>query len=79
MRDDLFKINDTFFRDPYCYKYGILVSIGKLPKELPAFDKDRVGILEIYGWGIITEEEFAEQQRNQKLLDTDLFHKSNEI
>jgi len=61
LEEDLFKIWDTFFREPYNYRYGILVSVGKLPEILPAFDKNRVGILEVYGWAKMTDEEFFER------------------
>jgi len=50
IRDDLNKITETFFEDPYFYKFGILISIGRLPDNLPDFDKDKIGIIEVYGW-----------------------------
>ncbi len=50
LQEDLDKINETFFKDPYFYKFGILISIGKLPNVLPDFDKSKIGIVEVYGW-----------------------------
>lgn len=50
LQDDMDKINETFFAEPYNYKFGVLISIGQLPAKLPEFDKDKVGILEVYGW-----------------------------
>lgn len=50
LQDDLDKINETFFAEPYNYKFGVLVSIGELPSKLPEFDKEKVGILEVHGW-----------------------------
>lgn len=31
IKEDILKIKETFFREPYSYKYGIFVSIGSLP------------------------------------------------
>lgn len=56
IKTDLDKIRDTFFREPYNYKYGIFISIGKLPHKLPEFDRDRINIHEVYGWKVITNE-----------------------
>lgn len=50
IQDDLDKINETFFNDPYNYKFGVFISIGKLPNLLPQFDKNKIGIVEVYGW-----------------------------
>ncbi|HMO77707.1 MAG TPA: hypothetical protein PKA42_02320 [Candidatus Paceibacterota bacterium] len=52
LQDDMDKINETFFAEPYNYKFGVLISIGQLPKKLPEFDKGKVGILEVYGWAL---------------------------
>ena len=49
LQDDLNKINETFFSEPYEYEFGMLISIGELPTYLPEFDKAKVGILEVYG------------------------------
>lgn len=50
INDDLEKIRNTFFNAPYFYKFGIFISIGKLPDSLPKFDSKKIGILEVYGW-----------------------------
>jgi hypothetical protein len=50
VQDDLDKINNTFFKKPYCYKLGIFISIGKLPIPLPKFNTDKIGIIEVHGW-----------------------------
>jgi len=52
IQEDLDKINETFFKDPYFYKFGIFISIGKLPDVLPEFDKSKIGIIEVYDWEI---------------------------
>ena len=49
LQEDLDKIKETFFSDPYYYKFGILISVGKLPQVLPDFDEDKIGIIEVYG------------------------------
>ncbi len=59
---DLRKIESTYFNEPYNYRYGILVSIGKLPSPLPTFDTSKIGILEVYGW-----EEVVEPAKNYAL------------
>lgn len=50
IQEDLDKINETFFNDPYYYKFGMFISIGELPKTLPKFDAKKIGIVEVYGW-----------------------------
>ncbi len=50
LKDDLSKINNTFFKEPYRYEYGVLLCIGKLPHKLPDFDINRIGIVEVNGW-----------------------------
>jgi len=50
IQEDLDKISETFFGNPYFYKFGVLISIGKLPDPLPDFDKSKIGIVEVYGW-----------------------------
>jgi len=50
IQEDLDKINETFFGDPYFYKFGVLISVGKLPDPLPDFDKSKIGIVEVCGW-----------------------------
>ena len=50
LKDDLNKITETFFKNPYLYKFGVLISIGKLPEILPEFDITRIGIVQVYGW-----------------------------
>lgn len=52
IKEDLAKINETFFSEPYCYKYGIFISVGKLPKELPDFSIDRIRFIQVYGFKI---------------------------
>lgn len=52
---DLKKIESTYFGAPYNYRYGMLVSVGKLPTPLPEFDLARIGVLEVYGWKEIVE------------------------
>lgn len=63
--EDLFKINDTFFREPYSYKYGVFISVGKLPESLPDFDKSKIGFIQVYGWAEMTEEEFKKRRGAQ--------------
>lgn len=53
IEDDIKKINETFFREPYLYTFGIFISIGKLPKQLPKFNSNKIRIVEVYGWKII--------------------------
>lgn len=53
IRDDIKKINETFFQKPYLYKFGIFVSVGQLPKPLPKFDQNKIKIVEVYGWKIV--------------------------
>lgn len=59
--EDLNKIRDTFFNEPYKYRYGIFISIGKLPNPLPEFDIERIRVLEVYGWREMTQEEFEQK------------------
>ena len=47
--EDIKKIIETLFRSPYFYKYGVFISIGKLPDGLPEFDRDKISIIEVYG------------------------------
>ncbi len=56
IKDDINKIKETFFGKRYLYKFGIFISIGKLPKQLPKFDLKRICIIEIYGWKITSTE-----------------------
>jgi len=65
IKEDLFKISDTFFRKPYLYQYGIFLSVGPLPKDLPEFDNSRIRFVEVDGWAEITEEEFAQKHGKQ--------------
>jgi hypothetical protein len=51
--DDLEKIKDTFFNKPYFYKFGIFISIGKLPSKIPEYNKSKIGIIQVDGWDII--------------------------
>jgi len=55
LQEDLKKINETFFQEPYLYKFGVFISIGEYPKPLPNFDLTRIGIMEVYG-SILFEE-----------------------
>ena len=52
IQDDLAKINETFFKGPYFYKFGIFISIDKLPNIIPEFDHSKIGIVEVYGWNV---------------------------
>lgn len=52
IKEDLFKIEDTFFRAPYSYKYGLFISVGKLPNPLPEFDSSKIRFIQIYGWKV---------------------------
>lgn len=52
IEDDIKKINETFFRKPYLYTFGVFISIGKLPRQLPKFDPNKICIVEVYGWKI---------------------------
>ena len=62
IKEDLKKIKETFFKEPYSYKFGIFISIGKLPNDLPEFDISKIGIIEVYGW-ILDEETQEEDSR----------------
>jgi len=53
IKEDIEKIKETFFKDPYNYSYGIFVSVGELPKRLPDFDKNKIIIMQIYKGKII--------------------------
>lgn len=57
--DDLGKISGTFFREPYHYKYGVFLSVGKLPAVLPEFDSGRVVLVPVDGRRRMTAEEEA--------------------
>lgn len=59
--DDLNKIKETFFVEPYNYSYGFFVSIGELPKELPEFDPGRIRLFSVYGWAQMSDEEWKER------------------
>ena len=59
--EDLKKITETFFGEPYNYAYGIFISIGKLPDKLPEFDKNKIHIHSVSGWKLITDEEWKEK------------------
>ena len=59
--EDLKKITETFFSEPYKYAYGIFISIGKLPDELPEFDKNKMRIHFVSGCKLITDEEWKEK------------------
>lgn len=50
---DIEKIQSTFFGEPYKYSYGIFISIGQLSGKLPNFNRDRIKIVEVYGWEIV--------------------------
>ena len=50
IENDFNKITTTFFNKPYNYKYGIFISIGKLPDPLPEFNKSKIRILEVDGY-----------------------------
>jgi hypothetical protein len=50
IKKDLDKIRETFFNEPYSYKFGVFISVGKLPDTLPSFDINKIGIIEVYGW-----------------------------
>jgi len=65
IQEDLDKIRNTFFQEPYSYKYGIFLSVGKLPDPLPELDKSRIRIVEVYGWARMTNEEFEERKRQR--------------
>ncbi len=65
VEEDLFKIRDTFFREPYSYKYGIFISVGKLPEPLPQFDQSKVRMIQVYGWAEMTEEDFVRKRATQ--------------
>lgn len=62
--DDMNKIRETFFNEPYLYKYGIFLSVGKLPKKMPEFDSSRIRIIEVDGWALMTEEESRKNDRS---------------
>jgi len=62
IQEDLDKIKETFFEDPYFYKFGVLISIGKLPDPLPDFDKSKIGIVEVYGWMLDESEHKSDTQ-----------------
>lgn len=49
IEEDLKKIKETFFREPYNYKYGLIISIGRLPNPLPEFDDLKIKFIEVYG------------------------------
>ncbi len=68
IESDVKKIEETFFGDPYNYAYGIFISIGKLPGNLPKFDKERVSIQQVYGWKSMTAEEFETRRRKSRNL-----------
>ena len=53
VEDDLNKIYQTFFAEPYNYKYGVFISIDKLPEELPDFSIDRIRLIQVYGNKIV--------------------------
>ena len=57
IQEDLDKIKETFFAAPYFYKFGIFISIGKLPGVLPEFDVEKIGIIEVYGWALDQRED----------------------
>ena len=59
--EDLQKINTTFFNEPYNYAYGIFISIGELPEQLPEFDKTKIRIHSVSGWELITEKEWKKE------------------
>lgn len=63
IKTDIKKLEETFLRDPYNYSYGIFISIGKLPDNLPEFDKERINIQQVYGWKLITNEEFKKSKK----------------
>ena len=48
--EDLNKITERYFEKPYLYRYGIFVSIGRLPKGLPQYDRSRIKLIQVYGW-----------------------------
>lgn len=52
--DDLQKIYETFFAEPYQYKFGVFICIGKLPEELPEFPIDRIRLIQVDGYKIIS-------------------------
>jgi len=52
--EDFRKIRQTFFNNFYHYKFGIFISIGKLPKKLPRFNKNKIRIIEVDGWKAIS-------------------------
>jgi hypothetical protein len=66
-KEDLRKIQETFFREPYLYKYGIFLSIGQLPAPLPDFDQSKIGMVQVHGWGEVTEEEFRKTKEDYDL------------
>ena|SRR3989344_4437048 len=66
IEEDLTKINETFFSEPYNYRYGIFISVGKLPGSLPDFNQTKIRILEVYGWREMTREEFDRRNRARK-------------
>lgn len=49
IKEDIDKIEKTFFRDPYNYKYGMFISIGKISRKIPLYNKEKICLIEIYG------------------------------
>lgn len=52
IREDINKIEGAFFRNPYSYKYGMFISIGKLPLDIPSYNKEKILLVEVDGWKI---------------------------
>jgi hypothetical protein len=52
IEEDINKIKETFFRNPYNYEYGMFISIGEIPKKIPPYDKNKICLIEVYGWKI---------------------------
>jgi hypothetical protein len=65
--DDLQKIEETFFRDPYNYKYGIILSVGKLPEPLQDFNTSKIRFVQVSGAVLMTDEEYAKKKKQFEL------------
>lgn len=71
IKNDIKKINETFFKKPYLYKFGFLISVGEIPiqiselfKKLPKFNLDRMRIITISGYEIICEDYNPKKNKN---------------